>query len=103
LARGGRGNKKQSDVRVSKYFFWRLRKNSRGFFYRVVFLLPLLLVTKRPKTRSKKLIKTTEGGGGETEGKKNAFFVMSPDGLFREKNIAFLEPPLSRNAQKHDK
>jgi hypothetical protein len=74
LGQGG-GVKKKSDV--SKYLFWRLRKNFRDFFNRV-FELPLLRNAR--KRDLKKSSKTTEGGKKNRE-KKATFFVMSSDGF----------------------
>jgi hypothetical protein len=71
VARGA-VKKKKSDV--SKYFFWKLRKEFCDFFYRV-FELPLVM--KRPKTRYKKK-RAKQSREQKTEGKKAAFFCDEP-------------------------
>jgi hypothetical protein len=47
------------------------------------------LLRNAQKRGKKKSSKTTEGGGGG----KAAFFVMSPDGFFRNIFIVFLNSP----------
>jgi hypothetical protein len=49
------------------------------------------------KTKSNK---TTGGKKKKTEGKKAAFFVMSPDGFRKKRFFRVFELPLLRNAQK---
>jgi hypothetical protein len=53
---------------------------------------------KRDKNKSSK---TTEGEEKQLEGKKAAFFVMSPDGLFRQKVFfVFLNSPCYETPKK---
>jgi hypothetical protein len=59
-------------------------------------------VTKRPKTRLKKIEPNNQGrkkkktDGKKTDGKKKTFFVMSPDGFFPKQNRVFLTPLVAK-------
>jgi hypothetical protein len=85
---------------VSECFFWKLRRFSRDFFYRV-FELPLLRNaqkrdkknrTKQPREKKKK-----------TDEKKATFFCDEPRRIFSEFFPVFLNSPCCETAKKRVK
>jgi hypothetical protein len=102
IYKGRRGKKKKKVTQVSKYFFWELRQAEEIFarFFFIAFLNSPCYET--PKNAIKKnRAKQPWVKKKKTEGKKAAFFVMSPDGFFRKKVFfVFFELPLLRNAPK---
>jgi hypothetical protein len=78
------------------YFFWRLRKNFRDFFNRD-FELPLL---RNAQKRAKEIEQNNRGREKKTDGKKDAFFVMTQKEFF-DCFWSCFELPVVRNAQKN--
>jgi hypothetical protein len=59
-------------------------------------------LSRKAQKRDKTIEQNDRGRKNKTEGKKAAFFVMSPDELFWNFCFRAFKLPLLRNAQKRD-